>query len=186
MTGFGVGVAVLATCLALAAEAQGPSLLYDSGSWVVFRVDATDPSVSQTYCIARTGEASGFFELIGVQGISCLSAETADWQFVEGNRGRVGFFVGGSGFLLGPARYFANGLQACGPHESTNAFVDMLVAPLESAAEKMIDVYSIDVDETGPDGELNALKTLGDPIGRFPAAGMATAVEHWRSCLEGM
>lgn len=163
-----IGTCARYTALALGVFAFGPAsaddgfkILLQQGSWTVFKFEATKPGDPASYCSARSGEASAFFELLGTKEVSCLSAEARQWRFGDA-KGEVGFGIGGSAIFVDSGQYFSNGLQICGG----NGEVDGLISAFWSAQGSTIDVY----------------RSLNRKLGSFPAAGREKALRAWKAC----
>jgi len=141
------------------------TVLYQRGSWTVFKFDGNKPGDPPSYCSAKSGNTNAFFELIGLKQVSCLNAEASKWSLRK-RKAEGGFFVGGSGFYLDPVQYFSNGLQYCGSSEMVDIFIDSLA----NAGGQSIDIYDHKKRK----------------IGSFPASGMKTVVRKWNTCKKSL
>ena len=142
---------------------DGFTVLHRQGSWTVFKFIGEKAGDPPSYCSAKSGDASAFFELVGMEGISCMSAEATQWKFRK-RKAAAGFMIGISGIFVGSGQYFSNGLQICGPNEE----IDLLLDLFWEADGRTIDAYD----------------HRKRKIGSFPGSGRETARRKWRACRD--
>lgn len=170
MKGFALLLAFLMLLPPATLQAEGKfTTIFNRGTWTVFQFAGDAQGGMPSYCGARSGTKTEFFELIGTETTFCISGEASHWRFRK-RKAEVGFFVGSSGFFLNPGTYFSNGFQYCDKREVVELMVDSLTLAQSELGGKTIDFYD----------------HRRRKVGGFPAPGMKQAVRKWKSCIDSL